>query len=108
MSAQDRLEQAAVRKFIAARLNEGHRLQRSRMSGHSHRGEPLPSLLKLHVELIDVDLARHTHKTPEFPVKNPPGRVSVIEDAEVTLADSKPILVYLASRYEPAHCWLPH
>ncbi|WP_437672866.1 glutathione S-transferase family protein [Sorangium sp. So ce131] len=86
------------------------RLYRHPLSGHAHRVELFLSLLQLPYELIDVDLLKGAHKTPEFLRKNPFGQVPVIEDGDVTLADSNAILVYLAARYETretAERWLP-
>ncbi len=83
------------------------RLHRYPLSGHSHRVELLLSLLRLPFELVDVDLLTGAHRTPEFLARNPFGQVPVIEDGETTLADSNAILVYLATRYDPAGRWLP-
>ncbi|WP_437951417.1 glutathione S-transferase [Sorangium sp. So ce296] len=83
------------------------RLYRHPLSGHAHRVELFLSLLRLPFELVDVDLKSGAHKAPEFLRKNPFGQVPVIEDGDVTLADSNAILVYLASRYDPAGRWLP-
>ena len=83
------------------------RLYRSKLSGHAHRVELLLSLLALPVELVDVDLRAGAHKTPAFLAKNPFGQVPVIEDGDVTLADSTAILVYLALRYDKTGRWLP-
>ena len=83
------------------------RLYRFALSGHAHRAELFLSLLRLLYELIDVDLAKGAHKAPEFLAKNAFGQVPVIEDGDVTLADSNAILVYLASRYDTSGRWLP-
>jgi glutathione S-transferase len=84
------------------------RLYRHPLSGHAHRVELLLSLLGLPRELIDVNMVRGAHKTPEFMAKNNPfGEVPVIEDGDVTLADSNAILVYLATRYDDTGRWLP-
>ncbi|KYF93710.1 glutathione S-transferase family protein [Sorangium sp. So ce394] len=83
------------------------RLYRHPLSGHAHRVELFLSLLRLPFERVDVDLKSGAHKAPEFLRKNPFGQVPVIEDGDVTLADSNAILVYLASRYDPAGRWLP-
>lgn len=82
------------------------RLHRHSLSGHCHRVELFLSLLGLPVELIDVDLAAGAHKTAPFLAMNPFGQVPVIQDGEVTLADSNAILVYLAGKYA-ADEWLP-
>jgi glutathione S-transferase len=57
--------------------------------------------------VVEVDLARGEHKTPEFLAMNPFGQVPVIEDGKLTLADSNAILVYLAKRYDASGRWLP-
>ncbi|WP_437276659.1 glutathione S-transferase [Sorangium sp. So ce375] len=83
------------------------RLYRHPLSGHAHRVELFLSLLRLPFERIDVDLKGGAHKAPEFLAKNAFGQVPVIEDGDVTLADSNAILVYLATRYDPSGRWLP-
>lgn len=75
------------------------------LSGHAHRVRLMLSLLGLPHEIIPVDLAAGEHKGPAFLARNPFGQVPVIEDGDVTLADSNAILVYLAGRYGPR--WLP-
>jgi glutathione S-transferase len=84
------------------------RLHRFALSGHAHRVELFLSLLGLPFERVDVDLAGGAHKAPTFLAMNPFGQVPVIEDGDVTVADSNAILVYLASRYaaEPEQ-WFP-
>jgi glutathione S-transferase len=82
-------------------------LYRNPLSGHAHRVELFLSLLKIPVRLVDVDLRAGAHKTPEFLLKNPFGQVPVIEDGDVTLADSNAILVYLAGRYDKSGTWYP-
>ena len=84
------------------------RLYRSYLSGHCHRVELFLSLLGLPFELVDVDLAAGAHKRPDFLAMTPFGQVPVIQDGEVTLADSNAILVYLARRYAAdVEQWLP-
>ena len=84
------------------------RLYRSALSGHCHRVELFLSLLGLPFELVDVDLAAGAHKRPDFLAMNSFGQVPVIQDVEVTLADSNAILVYLARRYATdVEQWLP-
>jgi glutathione S-transferase len=89
------------------RRMEPIKLYRHKLSGHSHRAELLLSLLRLPFEPIDVDLLKGAHKAPEFLAKNPLGQVPVIEDGNVTLADSNAILVYLALRYDESHRYYP-
>jgi glutathione S-transferase len=66
------------------------------LSGHSHRARLLTSLLGIEHELIEVDLAAGAHKSPEFLELNRFGQVPVLVDADITIADSNAILVYLA------------
>jgi glutathione S-transferase len=82
-------------------------LYRNPLSGHAHRVELFLALLKLPVRLVDLDLRAGAHKAPEFLRKNPFGQVPVIEDGDVTLADSNAILVYLAGRYDKSGTWYP-
>ena len=84
------------------------RLHRFALSGHSHRVELFLSLLGLPFERVDVDLAAGAHKSPAFLAMNAFGQVPVIQDGDVTVADSNAILVYLAARYaaDPEQ-WLP-
>lgn len=82
------------------------KLHRFLLSGHSHRVELFLSLLGLPYERVDVDLAAGAHKQPAFLALNSFGQVPVIQDGEITLADSNAILVYLASKYDDGQ-WLP-
>lgn len=83
------------------------KLYRHPLSGHAHRVELLLSILGLKADIIDVDLMQGEHKQAEFLKKNRFGQVPVLEDGEVTIADSNAILVYLASKYDNDHTWLP-
>jgi glutathione S-transferase len=82
------------------------RVHRMALSGHCHRVELFLSLIGQPFALVDVDLAAGEHKKPAFLARNAFGQVPVLEDGEVTLADSNAILVYLAGRYAPGQ-WLP-
>ncbi|TYC61186.1 glutathione S-transferase [Zoogloea oleivorans] len=82
------------------------KFHRFTLSGHSHRAELFLSLLGLPVEPIDVDLAGGEQKSPAYLAMNSFGQVPVIQDGDVTVADSNAILVYLASRYG-SETWLP-
>lgn len=83
------------------------RLHRFALSGHAHRAELLLNLLGLRADLIDVDLRGGAHKQPAFLNLNAFGQVPVLEDGDITIADSNAILVYLASTYDAARTWLP-
>ncbi|MBO9516170.1 MAG: glutathione S-transferase [Variovorax sp.] len=78
------------------------------LSGHAHRVRLFLSLLDLPFEVVEVNLRAGAHRTPEFLRRNAFGQVPVIEDGEVTLADSNAILVYLNERYadDPGR-WYP-
>lgn len=76
------------------------RVLRHPLSGHCHRVELLLSLLGLPTELVDVDLLAGAQKQPDFLSKNVFGQVPVLEDGEVTVADSNAILIYLSERYD--------
>ncbi|NDP47028.1 MAG: glutathione S-transferase [Sulfuriferula multivorans] len=76
------------------------------LSGHSHRVELFLALLKLPYVMVDVNLPAGAHKQPTFLAMNAFGQVPVIEDGEITLADSNAILVYLATKYDAGQ-WLP-
>jgi glutathione S-transferase len=81
------------------------RLHRFRLSGHCHRVELFLSLLQRPFQI--VDLPPGGQKAPAFLAMNPFGQVPVIEDDGTVLADSNAILVYLATRYDPARRWYP-
>jgi len=83
------------------------RLHRFALSGHAHRAELMLSLLGLRADLIDVDLKGGEQKQPAFLAKNSFGQVPVLEDGDITIADSNAILVYLATRYDERGTWLP-
>lgn len=97
---------AATTLTPALRPNRPIKFYRLALSGHCHRVELLLSLLGLPYELVDIDVAKRAHKSAEFLAKNAFGQVPVIEDGDVTLADSNAILVYLEARYAPGQ-WLP-
>lgn len=77
------------------------------LSGHAHRVRLFLSLLKLPFEETLVDLTQGAQKRPEFLALNAFGQVPVIQDGDVTLADSNAILTYLALRYDDSGRWLP-
>lgn len=77
------------------------------LSGHVHRVELFLSLLGLPCEKVAVDFSKGEHRTPAFLARNPFGQLPVIEDGDLTIADSNAILVYLARRYDASGAWLP-
>jgi glutathione S-transferase len=83
------------------------KLYRHPLSGHAHRAELFLSILGLDAEIIDVDLMTGEQKQEAFLKKNIFAQVPVLEDGDITIADSNAILVYLASQYDQEHTWLP-
>lgn len=83
------------------------KLYRHALSGHSHRVQLALSLMGLPHELIDVDLMKGAHKTPEFLKLNPFGQVPVLDDDGEVITDSNAILVYLAARFDADGRWMP-
>jgi glutathione S-transferase len=83
------------------------RLFHNPLSGHAHRVQLFLTLLELPFELVKIDFLKAEHKTPEYLALNLFGQVPVIQDGDLTLADSNAILTYLALRYDPSGRWLP-
>ena len=83
------------------------KLYRFALSGHSHRAELALSLMRLPHTLVDVDLMKGAHKTPQFLQLNPFGQVPVLDDGGTIVFDSNAILVYLAAKYDPEGRWQP-
>jgi glutathione S-transferase len=77
------------------------------VSGHCHRVELYLSLLGLPYEREHVDVLAGAQKRPELLSKNAFGEIPVLEDGDVTLADSSAILIYLAERYDEAGRYWP-
>ena len=93
---------------VANRPAQPIKLYGSAISGHVHRVRLFLSMLGLPFEVIELDLRQRAHRTPEFLARNPFGQVPVIEDGDVTQADSNAILVYLNERYAPDPArWMP-
>src|SRR3954454_12454183 len=67
------------------------------LSGHTHRVELL--LRALDLPYWFVPAPPQVRRSGAFLLLNPLGQVPVLQDGDVTLADSNAILVYLAKRY---------
>lgn len=76
------------------------------ISGHAHRARLFLSLIGADVEVIEVDLAKGEHKSPEYLAKNRFGQVPVLEDDGHFISDSNAILVYAAKKFGKTE-WLP-
>ncbi|RDJ25305.1 glutathione S-transferase [Bosea caraganae] len=75
------------------------------LSGHAHRVELLLLALGLpyRYEAAPADVRR----SDAFRTLNPLGQIPVLQDGDLTLADSNAIMVYLVKRYAPDSDWLP-
>jgi glutathione S-transferase len=80
-------------------------LHGAELSGHTHRVELLLRMLGLPYRFESA--AAEVRRTPEFRRLNPLGQIPVLQDGDLTLADSNAILVYLAKRYGRNTQWLP-
>ncbi|KXF75690.1 glutathione S-transferase [Paramesorhizobium deserti] len=76
------------------------------LSGHSHRVRLFCSLLGIELELIELDLLKGAHKTPEYLGLNRFGQVPLLDDGGILIADSNAIMVYLAKKLGRKD-WLP-
>jgi len=76
------------------------------LSGHSHRAHLFLSLLGVKHDLIELDLMKAAHKSPEFLKLNRFGQVPALVDGDTVVADSNAILVYLARKLNRTD-WLP-
>src|SRR5271169_431085 len=80
-------------------------LHGTELSGHAHRVELLLRMLGLPYRFVAAPAT--VRATPEFHQMNPLRQIPVLQDGDLTLADSNAILVYLAKRYAPGSLWLP-
>jgi glutathione S-transferase len=80
-------------------------LHGTELSGHCHRVELLLRMLGLPFRYVVASAA--VRSSPEFHELNPLRQIPVLQDGDLTLADSNAILVYLAKRYAPGSQWLP-
>jgi glutathione S-transferase len=80
-------------------------LHGTELSGHTHRVELLLRMLGLPYRYVAA--SAEVRSTPEFHQLNPLRQIPVLQDGDLTLADSNAILVYLAKRYAPGSRWLP-
>ena len=80
-------------------------LHGTKLSGHVHRVEVLLRMLGLPFEFAEAPA--DVRASAAFRKLNPLGQIPVLQDGELTLADSNAILVYLCKRYAPGSNWLP-
>ncbi|HEX2652482.1 MAG TPA: glutathione S-transferase N-terminal domain-containing protein [Xanthobacteraceae bacterium] len=79
-------------------------LHGSPFSGHAHRVALLLKMLGLPFQVQDANA--QIRRTPEFLALNPLGQIPVLQDGDLTLADSNAIMIYLCKRYAPGSQWL--
>lgn len=77
------------------------------ISGNAHRVELFLSLLGLKSNVVEVDLMAGAQRKSEFLALNPAAQVPVLKDQDIVVAESNAILVYLATKYDHTHQWLP-
>ncbi|MDU0338858.1 glutathione S-transferase [Bosea rubneri] len=75
------------------------------LSGHTHRVELL--LRALGLEFDFVPAPAEIRRAEAFRTLNPLGQIPVLQDGDLTLADSNAIMVYLVRRYAPQSAWMP-
>ena len=80
-------------------------LHGTKLSGHVHRVELLLRMLNLPFEFVPAPA--EVRAGAAFRQLNPLGQIPVLQDGELSLADSNAILVYLVKRYAPGSAWLP-
>lgn len=76
------------------------------ISGHAHRAQLFLSLIGADVDIVEVDLGKGEHKSPEYLAKNRFGQVPLLEDEGEYIADSNAIMVYAAKKFSRTE-WLP-
>lgn len=76
------------------------------ISGHAHRARLFLSLIGAPVEIIDVDLAKGAHKSPEYLAIDKFGQVPVLDDDGTIVGDSNAIMIYAAKKFGRTD-WLP-
>ncbi|HGM5474460.1 TPA: glutathione S-transferase family protein [Serratia marcescens] len=75
------------------------------LSGHVHRVALLLRMLALPYAWVEA--SADVRQSAAFRRLNPFGQIPVLQDGDLTLADSNAILVYLVKRYVPDSHWLP-
>jgi len=75
------------------------------LSGHTHRVALMLNALDLPYRFADAP--GEMRASAAFRTLNPLGQIPVLQDGDLTLADSNAILVYLARRHAPDGAWLP-
>lgn len=76
------------------------------ISGHAHRARLFLALIGADVDIVEVNLAKGEHKSPEYLQLDRFGQVPLLEDDGVIVADSNAIMIYAAKKFGRTD-WLP-
>lgn len=76
------------------------------LSGHAHRARLFLSLIGVDVEIVEVDLVKGAHKSPEYLALDRFGQVPLLVDGDTVIPDSTAIMVYAARKFGHTD-WLP-
>lgn len=76
------------------------------LSGHAHRARLFLSLIGVDVEIVEVDLVKGAHKSPEYLALDRFGQVPLLVDGDTVIPDSTAIMVYAARKFGHKD-WLP-
>lgn len=74
-------------------------------SGNSYKVRLLASLLKVDLEIVELDYFSDEQHSEKFLKINPKGEVPALVDGDIVLTDSAAILVYLAGKYSDKNTW---
>ena len=74
-------------------------------SGNSYKVRLLAALLKVHLEIVELDYFSDEQHSEKFLKINPKGEVPALVDGDIVLTDSAAILVYLAGKYSDKNTW---
>ena len=83
------------------------KLYTMRRSGNAYKARLMLGLLGLPYETLTVNLVKKEQMQPAYLAINPLHTVPVLDDDGLIIRDSAAILVYLASKYDPARTWYP-
>lgn len=74
-------------------------------SGNSYKVRLLAALLKVDLEIVELDYFSDEQHSEKFLKINPKGEVPALVDGDIILTDSAAILVYLAGKYSDKNTW---
>ena len=74
-------------------------------SGNSYKVRLLAALLKVELQIIELDYFSDEQHSENFLKINPKGEVPALVDGDVVLTDSAAILVYLAGKFSDKNTW---